>query len=228
MRKDKEKALELRKEGKSYREIKNALSVPVSTLSDWLAPLDWSKNITRSLGEIAKKKNTMRIRSLNGIRNEHLKNAYIEAQNEAVEEFQALKYHPLFIAGMMLYWGEGDKVTKSHVKLTNTDTAMVKIYVNFLLDVCRIPKEKIRCSLLLYPDLDEYQCKKQWIERAGLEGFHFGKSTVIQGRHKTKRLQTGICLVNVSSNYFKQKILVWTKMLAEELISPSYYELKKL
>jgi hypothetical protein len=223
MRKDKEKALNLRKEGKSYREIKKALSVPVSTLSDWLSPNDWSKNITNSLAEIAKEKNTIRLRSLNGVRNEHLKHAYEEARNEAVKEFQILKYHPLFIAGIMLYCGEGDKVTKGHVKLTNTDMAMVKIYVNFLLSVCRIEKEKIRCSLLLYPDLDDEQCKKRWRENAGLDSIHFGKSTVIQGRHKTKRLQTGICIVSVSSNYFKEKILIWTKMLAEELISPNYY-----
>ncbi|MCK9351351.1 MAG: hypothetical protein WCT49_00365 [Candidatus Paceibacterota bacterium] len=226
MRKDKEKAIQLRHEGKSYREIKKELSVPLSTLSEWLAPYDWSKNIAHSLAEIAKEKNTIRLRSLNGIRNEHLRHAYEDARSEAVEEFQVLKYHPLFIAGIMLYWGEGDKVTKGHVKLTNTDTAMVKIYVNFLLSVCRVEKEKIRCSLLLYPDLDDEVCKNNWRKNAGLENIHFGKSTVIQGRHKTKRLQTGICIVSVSSSYFKEKILIWTKMLAEELISPDYYNFR--
>jgi hypothetical protein len=210
MRKDKEKALKLRKEGKSYREIKNELSVPLSTLSEWLSPHGWSKNITDSLVETAKEKNTIRLRSLNGIRSEHLKNAYNDARKEAAEEFEILKYHPLFIAGIMLYWGEGDKVTYHHVKFTNTDTAMVKTYVKFLVDVCRIPKEKIRCSLLLYPDLDEELCKKNWKEKSGLNDIHFGKSTIIQGRH-------------VSSTYFKQKILIWTKLLAEQIVSSEYY-----
>lgn len=44
------------------------------------------------------------------------------------------------------------------------------------------------------------------------------KSTVIQGRHKTKRVPRGICIVNVSSTYFKQKMLMWMQFLPTQLL----------
>ena len=226
MRKDKEKALKLRKEGKSYREIKNALSVPVSTLSDWLSPFDWSKNIVRALSDESAKNGGIHLKKLNAIRGGHLENAYKQAEIEAKGEFERLKYHPLFIAGMMLYWGEGDKVSKNFVRITNTDPAIIKIFANFLFDICQIDKKRVACSLLLYPDLVDDVCKKYWIENSGLYGLHFHKSQVIEGKHKTNRLRYGVCTLTISSTYFKKKITTWTRLFSEELLSSEYYKPK--
>lgn len=43
MRQDKETAKNLRKLGKSYREIEEELGIPRSTLSDWFGSEEWSK-----------------------------------------------------------------------------------------------------------------------------------------------------------------------------------------
>lgn len=225
-RKDREIAIKMRREGKSYNEIKEKMNISKSTLSAWLSPEDWSQNITQALTKEALNKSIINLQTLNKIRGKHLEKIYAEAEQEAIDEFHRLKYHPLFIAGLMLYWGEGDKVTKYFVRITNTDPLIIKIFANFLIHICGIEKSKISCGLLLYPDLIETDCKKYWVEKSGIEGIKFHKSQIIHGKHKTNRLPYGVCMLAISSTYFKKKMLTWVRLFGEELISPEYYKLK--
>lgn len=224
MRKDKEKATEMRKLGKSYREIYEELRIPVSTLSDWFNKEEWSSKIRAHLATMSQEKSTARIVGLGKIRGEHLARAYEAARKEARKEFDLLKYDPLFISGIMLYWGEGTKNPKQGVKLTNSDPKMIKFYVEFLRKSCRIPIEKIKAYVLIYPDIEEKTGRAYWSKMSGLPWENFTKSIVIQGRHATRRLGWGVCTVSVSSNYFKQKILEWMKLLPDELLRKEYYE----
>src|SRR5688572_23770642 len=109
MRKDKNAAYQLRLSGKSYNEIYEILKVPQSTLSDWFSKKEWSIKIRDRLALSAQEVSTMRIVELNKVRGKHLAEVYEQARQEARKEFKFLKYNPLFIAGLMLYWGEGDK-----------------------------------------------------------------------------------------------------------------------
>lgn len=224
MRKDKENAIEMRRNGMSYKQIHAALKIPVSTLSDWFGNVDWSKKITERLVVEMNKYHRARLRELNRVRGAHLREAYKEAEKEAADDFEKLKYHPLFIAGLMLYWGEGDKTTKASVRLSNTDPNLIRLYSFFLTHVCRIPENMVRCSLILYPDLEERECVNFWSERSGILRERFLKSTYIRGRHKTKRLGYGVCIVYVQSTYFKKKMLVWLDLLPRQLMGKQYYE----
>ena len=224
MRKDKDEAFQLRRTGKSYSEISASLKIPRATLSGWFGKEDWSEKIKQKLSKSMQQTHTVRLRELNQIRGSNLELVYNDARNEAREEFENLKYNPLFIAGLMLYWGEGDKVNPNGVKFTNTDAKMIKLYVFFLKNVCRVPLDKIKGQVLIYPDLDEPACRGFWSENSGLPIKNFTKTTVITGRHKTNRLANGICLVTVSSSYFKVKILEWIGLFAGELMNRRYYE----
>lgn len=224
MRKDKEIAIELRKSGKSYRQIRDELQIPLATLSDWFGKVDWSGAIRIRLTDAANAKSTVRIRELDRIRGEHLARLYGEARDEAREDLRVLKYHPLFIAGLMLYWGEGDKTTKNQVRLANSDPELIRLYVAFLEKACRIPTSKIRLQIIIYPDIDEASNKRFWSFASGVPIEQFTKSTLIKGRHKTKRLKYGVCNVVVSSTYFKVKVLEWLKHLPGELMEKGYYE----
>lgn len=219
MRVDKAKALELRRSGKSYNEIKQELRIPPSTLSGWLAKSKWSAKIRARLSKEAQEKHTIHIRSLNLIRGAYLTKLYEEARGEAKREFQYFKLHPLFVTGITIYWGEGDKTHGHNVRIANTDPLMIKLFVRFLAEVCGIPKERIRIWILLYPDLDEKQCINFWIKSSGLRKRNFTKSIIIQGRHKTRRVHFGVCNVGVSSKYLKQKLSVWLQLLPQYLLA---------
>lgn len=223
MRKDKGKATEMRRNGKSYSEIYTALKIPKATLSDWFNKVDWSKQLKEKLASKMQEQHTTRIVELNRIRGKHLGKAYEEAREEARKEFDEMKYNPLFIAGLMLYWGEGDKLTRHLTKITNTDPNLIRLYVFFLKKVCRIPEGKIKAQILVYPDLNEEDCRKYWSRESGIDLKYFTKSSTIQGRHKTRRIAYGVCMVCISSTYFKVKVLEWLKLLPRELMNEAYY-----
>jgi len=223
MRKDKENALSMRREGKSYNEIRDKLRIPKSTLSEWFRNEAWSAEIVKRLAAEVQKRSTARIIELDRIRGQHLKRVYEEAREEAEAELETLKYNPVFIAGIMLYWGEGSK-GRGLVQFTNSDPTMIRFYVSFLQEACGIPIEKIRAHLIIYPDHEEKTTRAYWSRTVALPWENFTKTTVIQGRHKVRRLSWGICTVNVSSTYFMEKMRVWLELLPRELMNSNYYE----
>lgn len=213
----------MRKNGKSYGEIRAALKIPKATLSGWFSKIDWSNDMAKKLAVAVQKQHTVRLIELDRIRGTHLKRIYEEACEEAGREFEELKYNPLFIAGLMLYWGEGDKLTKYSTAITNTDPDLIRLYVFFLKNACRVPEEKIKAHVLIYPDLNEEDCRKYWARESCIDISHFTKSTTILGRHKARRIKYGVCMIGISSTYLKVKVLEWLKLLPRELMNEAYY-----
>lgn len=223
MRKDKEIATQMRKAGKSYKEIQAEMNIPLSTLSSWFSN-EWSTAIRSRLTARAQAESTVRLQDLNRIRGQQLKRVYEEAKEEARQELEALKYNPLFIAGIMLYWGEGTKAARNQVRLANSDPEMIKLFIAFLRDVCRFPSEKIKIALLSYPDIDDASVRRFWSFATGIPVSQFHKTVKINGRHKTRRLAYGVCTVVITSAYLKEKMTEWLRLLPPELMKPEYYE----
>lgn len=213
MRIDKNQAFLLRQGGKSYKEIGKKLGVPKSTLSGWFRNETWSEKIKKDLIRKSGKASAIRIIKLNKIRGEKLTKLYKQAQREAKREFHRLKHLSLFIAGLSIYWGEGDNKSKHQVRLSNTDPNMIKIFIDFLIKICKIEKRKIKAWILIYPDLSQEKCLNFWREKTGLEVINFNKTIIIKGKHKTNRLSHGVCYITVSSRYFKEKMFEWIKLL---------------
>jgi len=207
---EKNKTFDLRKQGKSYKQISDLLKVSKSTVSLWLKNVDWSKDIKERLIEESKITSRKRLTDLNGLRKNRLEDHYAKAEKEATKEFKKLRDDRLFITGINLYWGEGDKVFKNGiVRISNIDEKLLKIFNDFLQMICRVAVDKIRAGILLYPDLDPDECLKFWSENVRISASRFFKSTVIQGKHKEKRSGYGVCIVSVHDKYLKKKMLVW-------------------
>jgi len=217
IKKEKIKAFRLRKLGKSYNQISVILNINKSTLSGWFRNFDWSKDVKKKLIEKSKKTSSKRLIKLNNIEKKKWNQYYIEAEKEATKEFEGIKKNKLFIAGIVIYWGEGDKSFKNGiVRVSNTDEKMLRIFNEFLQKICKIDIKKIRAGLLLYPDIDPVGCLNFWSKYIRIEKDRFFKSTIIQGKHKTKRLGKGVCIISVSDKYFKKKILTWLDLFVSE------------
>jgi len=219
MRNDKYLALKLRHQGLSYKKISKELGVPTSTLNSWFKTLAWSNTIKDELTARAIRQSGKRIRKV--IQANQAKWAKLREgfRHDAVKEFAAFKNNSLFIAGLMLYWGEGDQNLKYPVRLTNTNHKMIALFKKFLLEVCRVSIEDIRLALFIYPDLSDKSCKKFWGDQIGVDPDKFEKTQVIYGKHPTKRLANGICSIRVRRSYWlKEKILVWIDLMSENLI----------
>ena len=179
MRKDKIRAYELRRSGQSYKQIHRTLGVPLSTLAGWFKNEEWSQKIRAELGlkvSFSFPKKLAAIQKANKLRWAKLHQSY---RDQAEKEFEKLKDDPLFVAGLMLYWGEGDKTKRPTVKFANSDPRMVALFYRFLKNCIRVPPTKIRAHLLLYPDLKDEMQKTFWHRATGIPQSQFWKSVYI-------------------------------------------------
>jgi len=126
--------------------------------------------------------------------------------------------NPLFVAGLTLYWAEGDSKAKNPFRLTNTDPRMIALYTKFLTEAIDIPKESLRPAIILYPDLSEKECLTFWSKVIGVPKTQFYKTQFIKGRHPTKRLSKGICMITCGNGQLKEKVTVWIDLLSKKLI----------
>jgi len=208
MRKDKIRAYELRRQDKSYSEISKALGIPKGTLGGWFKDEEWSKTIRDSLGAKHSLASPAKLAAIIKSNKERWSKKRQEYRDLGESEFKQLQNDPMFLTGVMLYWGEGTKDAKgSQVKLANSDPMMIRIFYAFLKDTIKVPKDKINIWLLLYPDLADDMQKSFWSRATGVPSSQFKKSVYIVGRHPTKRLSYGVCNIYVQSRDIEEKIL---------------------
>ncbi len=214
----KREIFKLRVLGKSYREIAGTLGVSRSTVSYWLADNKESQKIRAQLVRLSNSKDSARVKKLKATLAIKWGTWADAARQEAAKRFNKLLDDPLFVAGIMIYWGEGDSKIENPLRMGNTDPRMIGIFVKFLRVLMDIPVNKIRLGLILYPDLSDKECIEFWQTATGLPSENFIKSHYIKGLHPTKRLSHGICTVTVNSKQQKIKMLEWIDLFAKKNI----------
>jgi hypothetical protein len=220
MRTDREKANIMRHSGMTYSEIKAKLGISKSTLSDWFRGQEWSNDIAREAVRKASHFGAMRLVVLNTVRGGRLKRLYEEARQDALGDFNELKYHPLFISGVMTYWAHGDKSSKNRVLVTSSDPNIIKIAKLFLENICMV--KQLKTWLLIDPKIPESICRAHWISKCGLKYGQFGKNILVRHKRQSKRLHYGVCNIGTSSAYLKRKIMKWIELMVEEIGEEKY------
>lgn len=220
---DRQKAIELRKKGKTYGQIKKELKVAKSTLSDWLSQYPLSKEQLISLNKNRKYTRQVAIEKTRIVK-QNKRNARIRATYEDQKKYWvSLSKRELELAGLFLYWGEGAKRLNGSVKINNTDPLVVKFTLYWYLKGLNIPKKKIKIELHLYSDMDIKREMQYWSGQLRLPLSHFRKpyikeSTRVNIDHKG--FGHGTCGLVVDDVRLKEKI-----MMAIEAIS-DYYSAK--
>lgn len=189
----------------------------MSTLSNWFKGVEFSEDIKRAVTAEALTYSTIRLKVLNQARGDVLRAHYIQAEIEARQELNDNISNALFVSAVAAYWGEGDKSRGSLVRLANTDPQMIKLFMNFLLIKCSVPKDKLRLALYIYEDLDDIECRNYWSKHTGLDRFH--KTMVLPSRHKTKKLPYGTCTILVANTYLKKKLLFWIDQMPKIVLN---------
>jgi transcriptional regulator with XRE-family HTH domain len=215
MRQDKPKAFELRKSGKTYREIEELLNISRSTLCNWFKNEQWSKHIKKSNINRHLELSTERLKKLHEARRLILDKEYLKAETDAIQEFEFNKNDPLFMAGLMIYAGEGDKTNRFRIKLTNSEFYLHLIFIKFLEKFLKIERKNIKFWLLLYPDHDIEKSVGIWSYKLNISKSNFNKSQVIAGKEKIRKLQYGVGNSIISSVILKKKLLKWLEICRE-------------
>lgn len=87
-----------------------------------------------------------------------------------VRVIKSLKDAKLLGLGLGLYWGEGNKKNKTSIRLGNTDPALIRKFIEFLIKVFDIRTSKLRFGLQIFSDLSEKEVLKFWLFQ--LKSFH--------------------------------------------------------
>ncbi len=212
----KQRAIKLRKSGRSYRQIQLVLNVPKSTINNWFKDQPWSEKIKIELTKKARPFWRKNCQKLGLARRAYWQKLSQESRTEARNLFKRYFKEQLFIAGLMLYWGEGDNKSRPIVRISNTKPAIVKIFYDFLIRYCGISLKRTKLNLILYKDLDDSKCKRYWSKKVGIPLDRFIKSQYIKGGHPVIKISYGIGILYLTDRRIKEKILEWIRLVEEK------------
>lgn len=202
---EKLEAVELRRNGLSYKEIRERIAVSKSTLSKWLKDIeltaDQKLRLTRLQATAYLGAKIIQARS--AARHKAIREA-------AAEELPLLIADPMFISGLMLYWAEGDK-RSGRIQFSNSDPDMIKLMMRWLRKYFNVPEQKFRIGLFLHTLHVRDNCLEFWSDVTGVALAQFNKPyikpTIFSNRKN--RLYEGTCVIKINSRDLLSKILGW-------------------
>jgi transcriptional regulator with XRE-family HTH domain len=205
---ERELARRLRQEeGAAVGEIAERLGVSKSSVSLWVRDIELSEAQQEALLQ----RNPAYNRQLSGW------TKMAERRRAERRAFQddgrrrAREGDPMFIAGCMLYWGEGAK-SRNQLQFANADPEMARFFVDFLRRYFGLSDE-IRITCRLYADhlARQKEVEDFWLETLALRRTALRKSVVnvyskYSERRRVGNLPYGTCHVVVSRTWLTQTI----------------------
>lgn len=212
-----EQAINLRKRGFTLEEVARYCDISKSTASEWLKNKAFSDLVTKQNVKRAGADNAKRLKLINKARTVERTARYREAVRSAETEYKHYKKDPLFMAGLMLYFGEGDNKHQRLIRLASARMEVHVIFIHFLKEYLGIKKDMINFWILLYPDLDEPTCMKKWSKAMGISYSQFHKNQIIQNKSSKRTLHYGVGNTIIGSTVLKCKLNRWIELAVKEL-----------
>lgn len=215
--KEKKEAIRLRKLGRSYGEIRKRIKVSKSTLTLWLRDIKLSKKQQKRIYIELRQKNAYRLARANQRKRiKETKKVVNEAKKEAINFLK----NPLFLAGMMLYWAEGDKSDITEiVKFSNSDPAMIKLIMRWFREICFVPENKFRVTIFIHRLFCRKNIESFWSKVTGVPLNQFYKTQVkpTSLTYRKNRLYNGTCAIRIENRKLFRKIKGWKLGIIETL-----------
>jgi transposase-like protein len=196
-----------REEGAAINEIARRLDVSKSSVSLWVRDI----TLTPEQQDALLQRNPAYNRQLSGWT---MMAARRRAERAAFQEEgrrRARRGEPQFIAGCMLYWGEGAK-GRNQLQFVNADPVMARFFVDFLRREFGL-NEEIRITCHLYADhlTRQREIEKFWLDALALPSTALRKSVVnvyskYSKRKRVGNLPYGTCRIVVSRTWVTQTI----------------------
>ena len=137
-----------------------------------------------------------------------------EAYKKILQELGTLSRRDLMLLSVAIYWAEGYTRSENIVRVSNSDPLIIHLMIRFFQEVCGVPKEKIRATIHLYPQIDTKKAIKYWSRITGLPSKQFTKPQIQISRSSKRkrdphRLPYGTLHLNISSTELTWKIKGW-------------------
>lgn len=210
---DKFKAQELRRQGLSYREILQTISVSKDTISKWCRDIELTQK--QKLRLLENKKFGQRKGSL--VAADNKRRARI-ARTEKIKEkarktLGKLSNRDKFITGIALYAAEGNK-GDGKAGFSNADPKLIKFMMDWFLTFAKVPMEKMRGAIWLHEGLSDKDSKNFWSNLIGLPVDQFNKTYVAKVKNHSRKIrknihQYGVIQIRFSDSAIHRKIMGW-------------------
>jgi len=211
----KNKAIDLRKKGKTYRQICDVLGcyIPKSTLSWWLRDIKLSFIQKEKIRE-QNLKHLTKIRKIALVKKQALRKKYFQtilAQNKNLG-LMAKDGKVAKIILVMLYWCEGSKSGKGALTFGNSDPKIIELFLRLLRQVYNIDENKLRCTVQCRYGQNTLELERFWRKITGIPKDKF-YPTVIDERTKGKPLKKknykGVCRIDCfSANIYHELMTI--------------------
>lgn len=223
---EKEKAITLRKEGKTYSDILRAISVAKSTLGIWL------KDAKLSIPEKQRFTLAKKLASLRG--GQAKRKQRIEKQDSIISranlEIKGISDRELFLIGVIMYWAEGAKEKEYHpgsqLQFSNMDPKMIQIFLIWLKKVCKIDKNMIIFNIFLHKthkhrveEIRQYWSKVTGFPVNNFSTVYWKKNKIKTNRKNVGEKYNGVLKIKVKrSSDLVRRIAGWSEGIFEKVI----------
>lgn len=221
----KRKVIALRKEGKSYGDIRKILKVSKGSLSVWLKDIPLTEDQKFALKDRRKRavetyRKTMRLK-----RSRRNSGYYLDQ----IRKWVPLSEREVFIAGLFLYLGEGNKASRNTVGITNTDPSVVKFALYWIINSLKVSKDKVRIQLHLYNDMDIEKEINFWLTELKMKRSYMVKPYIKKSLRMDidqKGYGHGTCGLVVHNTVIKENILMAIRAITDNYsINPSKFDI---
>ena len=216
-----EQAVNLRTERHlSYSEIRKKLGVPKSTLSYWLQeyPLTTEKILELrrkgwKKGEASRERYRITMRKKQEAINQEIYKKYKKI-------FCGLDTDSFFLAGLMLYWGEGDKRNRYRLGIANTDKDILILFIKWATRFLKVNPMDFRAQLHLYENMNIAKETEFWRNELALPKRQFYKTQIRKVRDNTYSykgpLRHGTCSIFVLGGERKREVMMAIKAFLDK------------
>ena len=157
---EKEKAIDLRKQGFTISEIHRLLKISKGTLSLWLRNIHVSPEADSLIKSKLSKAQQTASRAILNKSKEKSRVAFEYATKTILPVKLNKNFSQLLCA--MIYWCEGNKAWKDPVVFTNSDPHLVKTFLKLLRTSFKIDESKFRIGMHLHGYHDEQKQLEFW------------------------------------------------------------------
>jgi len=124
-------------------------------------------------------------------------------------------------AGLLLWVTEGSVKDKESVGTSNSDPALITLFVEFLLRVCGVEKSRIRMRVLYYPNMEMSvdEVREFWAQATGLDQAQIKINNYRAVHNHRAKSRYGTARVEVSNIRLRVLMEQWLNELYADLIS---------
>lgn len=115
------------------------------------------------------------------------------------------KERALLISGLMLYCGEGHRRNKHSIHLANLDHRTLKLFIEFLRNICGVDKNKISLYVQLYRSFDKSEARDYWSKILTIPKTQIGIYTHTDKRSKIQGQRSRFGIARIQVHNYKLK-----------------------